>query len=75
MINGLLHFFSQKKKLFCIQEYKKPISLQKRKKRLFETCTAFILLPFDFFIFSAARFFLKTLNFINLSSTGLCIGC
>lgn len=45
MINGLLHFFFfQKKKLLCIQEYKKPISLPKRKKMLHEkksTCTAF----------------------------------
>lgn len=40
MINGLLHFFLLlvffffKKKLFCIQEYKKPISLPKRKENV-----------------------------------------
>jgi hypothetical protein len=76
MINGLLHFFSlKKKKLFCIQEYKKPISLlsKKRKKMLrdlhgffFASLLAFRLLYFLFSRVSSPK--KKTvLNFINLS--------
>lgn len=81
MINGLLHFFfSSKKKLFCIQEYKKPISLAERKKMLRDSARLFLCSPRRLLYFAALLVsFLpvapKVLNFINLSSTGLCIGC
>lgn len=75
MINGLLHFFFLQKSYFAYKTTRNQLVCQRERKDFFETCTALLLPYIDFFIFFVVFSHPKVLNFINLSSTGLCIGC
>lgn len=81
MINGLLHFFffSSKKSYFAYKNTRNQLVCKKRRKMLRDSRLARPFLPSfaSWFSVRCSPFFSsphrRVLNFINLSSTGLCI--